>query len=375
MENELIPVAPAIDPVKTEELTQEELEKIEKREIERQELLNSVVSGNLTSDRDRVAYLLSNYVGARNSDKFLVWKFWEIFHKEELSDKSLSQDSFFKLPSYSSLSRIRAKIQNEYNLFLADPKIRKRRGTLAEEIRIETVEDKPDGRPVTVVFLDESGKNDKNLIIGSLWQLEGGINSVHISSQLREWKLTQKIDYEFHFTKLSNSKLGAYKAFFEKFLSLAPTIGFKCIIIPNSGFTETTQPLHDLIFHLLYKGITKEHDSGRAVLPRQLQLFMDGDGQLGKDILLLENIKSRLKSQLINGLTIGEFEAVDSKNNFFIQVADLFSSSINRVLNRTSEVYNQKDVLADHIFNLLAIDPSTLKTNSQSDSIEVFHFL
>ena len=44
-----------------------------------------------------------------------------------------------------SLSRIRAKIQNEYKLFQADDTVKRFRGMLEDDKRVEAIEDKPTG--------------------------------------------------------------------------------------------------------------------------------------------------------------------------------------------------------------------------------------
>jgi hypothetical protein len=44
-----------------------------------------------------------------------------------------------------------------------------------------------------------------------------------------------------------------------------------------------------------------------------------------------------------------EFEAIDSRTQILIQLADLYAGSINRVLARQQTSQNPKDVFADHL--------------------------
>jgi len=47
-----------------------------------------------------------------------------------------------KLTKISSLSRVRAKIQNEYKLFEADPDVKRYRGKLEEDFKQGSIDDR-----------------------------------------------------------------------------------------------------------------------------------------------------------------------------------------------------------------------------------------
>jgi hypothetical protein len=95
----------------------------------------------------------------------------------------------------TSLVRERARIQNQYRLFLADEAIRDRRGTLEEEEREKAVET-PD-YPVYAVFFDESGKTSPYLIVGSLWFLSSGTESLDLYRDSQE--LRKKHNFKVNF--------------------------------------------------------------------------------------------------------------------------------------------------------------------------------
>ncbi len=140
------------------EIPQKESKEDQEQRIEREkyDLLARVGSSELLTMGHRVAWLMNHYPDTRNSDIALQIKYWKTFERDMVSGSLVSLDDLYKLPRLNSLVRVRAKIQNEYRLFLADPAVRERRGTLEENEREKAVVT-PD-YPVYAVFLDESGK-------------------------------------------------------------------------------------------------------------------------------------------------------------------------------------------------------------------------
>ena len=99
-------------------------------------------------------------------------------------------DDLYRLTRLTSLARARAKIQNDYRLFLADPEVQEHRGKLEESEREKAIET-PD-YPVYKVFLDESGKTSRDLLVGSLWILSAGIETFHQSAHLSNLRIASK---------------------------------------------------------------------------------------------------------------------------------------------------------------------------------------
>ena len=93
----------------------------------------------------------------------------------------------YKLTPLTTLTRARAKIQNEYKLFVATPEVREKRGKLSEEEKQKAIQDKPN-YPIFTVYMDDSGKNAG---FSSLWldSVEDKQRSYNIAANL-------KIDYE-----------------------------------------------------------------------------------------------------------------------------------------------------------------------------------
>lgn len=341
-------------------LTKEEKEA--KALLERKLLIDRVASGTISTVKDKVAFILNNHNEARNSDIKLAYIYWRTFEEEKLEGKEdISVETMLTLTKQITLARWRAKIQYEYKLFLADEEVQISRGKLQGQYKRDALEHKPLNLPLYQVFIDETGKNDEYLSVGSLWLLGYNPKLIIHSMEINEWRKRQNIEYEFHFSKLSKHKLDEYKDFFRLFISKFPDIGFKVIVLKSKGLANKNEAIVDLTFHLLHKGILHEHDSKRAPLPRMLQVRID-DEESGSDTLKLENIKERLNSQKVAGLHLDVFEAVASAKNHFIQAVDLFTGAVNRKLNFSGEL-NFKDEFADFIFDTLGFDIVNINTS------------
>lgn len=345
--------------------------KLEQIESEKTELLNRVISGNILDIKDRVAFILNTSNECRNSDISLAWKYWKSFESEKFDGNNISMNQMMSLTKINTLSRTRAKIQNTYGLFQADPEVKKYRGKLESNFESDAIEDKPDNIGLYSVYIDETGKNQNYLSVGSLWVVKYGISNVNSVLEMNEWKKQNDVNYEFHFSEVNQHRMQRYKDFFIKFLSLNPQVGFKLIVVNKKGLDINTA-ITDLTYHLISKGIEHENSSGRATLPRKIQVWIDEE-EKGSDQLKIENIKERLKGQKIKGLYIGDFNAVSSKNNDYIQAVDLFTGAINRKLNNPSNGTHFKDQFADFILDCLKFDINAIdKENNEIDNSNIF---
>jgi hypothetical protein len=351
----------------------ERTSKDERIEKEKKELLDRIVSGQIENIKDRVAHILNYSIEARNSDIELAWLYWETFERDKFSGSVISKAQMKDIARIPSLSRIRAKIQNEYKLFQASEKVKRFRGVLEEDKRLEAIEDKPVGLGQYSVYIDETGKNQTYLSVGSLWILKFDVVAVTSATiKLKKWMTENQIDFEFHFNELSRNKIQLYKEFFVKFLTMFPETSFKLIVLNNKGFRDKNKAITDLTYHLISKGIEHENSSGRAPLPRVLQLWLDEE-EKGSDQLKIENIKERIKSQKIEGLYIGDFVAASSKGNFYVQIVDLFTASINRKLHNHNDT-NVKDDFANFVLGVLKFDINKInKENVEIDNSTLFN--
>jgi len=331
-------------------------DKKQRVEREKQELLAQVAASKTSTMRQRVAWLLNHFPGTRNSDIALQIRYWEIFNPDTVKGDHVRFEDLYRLPRLTSLSRERARIQNHYRLFLADEEIRERRGTLEEEEREKAIEI-PD-YPVYAVFLDESGKTSPHLIVGSLWFLSSGTESLDLYRDSQELRRKRKFEGEFHFADMKKDQVDIYKELIDIFLTKGGMISFKFASVPKHGIKNIQAALGDLYYLLLTKGIDHENSTGRAPLPRIIQAWKDSE-EVGADKLLMANLEDKMKqaaaSVYQNKLVVDNLVAMDSKSNVFLQVADIMASSVNRILSRLGEARNHKDDLADYLVSRLGI--------------------
>jgi hypothetical protein len=120
----------------------------------------------------------------------------------------------------------------------------------------------------------------------------------------------------------------------------------------------------------MVRGIEQENKTGRAPLPRTIHLWKDAE-ETGYDKLLLYEVKDQLQkagsSIFFNKLKCGSFEPSDSKGNFLIQIADLFTSSVNRILNTYVDGTKPKDQFAKYFLELIGIDTTNERIENIGD--------
>lgn len=328
------------------ELSPEEFEK------GRQDIIFAVNSARQKKLQDKVAWILNHYPASRDSDITLSLKFWEQFEAEFLDGDVIKKQNLFKLTKTNSLTRERARIQNDYKLYLASDSVRKHRGKL-EEDQYETAISEQPSYPVSVVYADESGKNDKFLVVGSLWILNG-YETVRLQKKIEEWKKIKGINYEFHYSELKKQQLNEYKELVDLLYEESGLLGFKGMFVEREGTEHQSKVFGDLFYHLIIRGIEHDHETSRAPLPRTLQFLKDQES-VGGDKILMANLRDRLQlaslSKFDKKLYIDQIEASDSKALIHLQLTDLFTGSMNRHLNHNTGVNNHKDEFAEYFMN------------------------
>jgi hypothetical protein len=335
----------------------------ERLESQRRELLNAIASSKLTTVEHRVAWILNNYPDTRNSDIALQIAYWETFHGGEFRPDALTYDDLHRLPRLTSLTRARARVQNTLKLFLADEAVRRHRGTLSEEERDHARKEKAASYPVYAVYIDESGKTQHKILVGSLWILQGP-ETLRIAISLEDWRDKTGFRDEIHFADVGRKNLVRYMEAIDIVLANAAALGFKYVAVPRSGAGQQQDVVAKLMYHLLVEGVQHEHDSGRAPLPRNLQVWKDAE-EPGYDKVVLADAKDRLEnaaaSRFEGRLVVDVLEAAESKSNDLLQIADLFTASVNRIINppepRPKEP-GPKDELAQYVLAGLKLRPA-----------------
>ncbi|MGP1385827.1 MAG: DUF3800 domain-containing protein [Thainema sp.] len=353
-----------------------QLAKEHKIEREREILLNKLAESNLNGLREKVAFILNHYPDARNSDNALAWRFWKVFEPEHAGSGLIDEKRMQKLTKLTSLTRARAKIQNEYKLFLADTEVRKHRRNREEDERNKQVADKPPDIPEISFYIDESSKNGQYVVVGGLCS-PGDVQSYKLLVNLTQWKKKKGLSYEFHFSKLSKNRLEEYKEFFTVALSHFDTFSFKAVALEQAGTRKSiNEIIRELHYHLVHIGIKHEVQTKRLTLPRHVNIYKDQED--GTDKLEMARLEQDLQlafnNHFENEATLKQLIAVESEENFYIQLSDLFIGSVARILNRdrNSTSFNHKDVLADYIVSLLGLNLSGSSTYKDSAFV---HFL
>jgi len=366
---------PLFDPLKEipeAEDAIDEASKEAKREEEIQQLLNNLASATVNTLRDKVAWILNHHPETRDSDVSLQLKYWETFESDKYNGQYIKPDDLYRLTRLTSVARERARIQNAYKLFQASSKVRQMRGTLEDEEKEKAIDDKPAGYPSIVVYMDESGKNANQMIVGSLWFLDAGKPIYDIHKKITDFKKEAHFNKEFHFSEMSQKDLPIYKEMAILFLKECTAISFKVATLPAIGIHDKQDALDRLFYHLIVRGIENENETGRATLPRTLQIWKDSEEE-GSDRLLLAELDDQLKqassTRFKDNLYINFVRCADSEHNLFLQLADLLSASANRVLNQPNLERNHKTEFAEFFLGLIGVDTAFSPNDQIGDKV------
>ncbi|MGY3717640.1 DUF3800 domain-containing protein [Sutcliffiella cohnii] len=374
----------------TRQLTDiEEAKKL--KELKKRELVNKLVQeieqGKESTILNKVGLILNKYPHTRNSDVSLLLKFWEVFegHKSD----SIEKKDLFMFERLTSIARARAKIQNEYGLFPADEKVRGHRKNKEEKEKEFQIESKPE-MPIIYIYADETGKNDDYVIVGSLWVLDEKRNG-QIQGELDKWVKQKQADginvpNEFHFVDIKNNgnNIEIYVEFFKYFMTIASdVISFTAIAVNKRNLKKQ---IDDLISELFYQivriGIEHEKKNNRITFPKQLSYLKDAEEGESKFRIrgIQDLIIDKLKIHYNDNVKLNRFIPVDSKHVKLIQVSDLFTSSINRIINHQRKnpdaKRNSKDDFAELFLGTINlsnvnIDLNKLENENLHEEIKV----
>lgn len=139
-------------------------------EAEKQRVLFAISRNSPKRLLDRVAWILNHYTNARDSDIACQLHYWKTFQGDLYSGGNILQENYPKLERLNSITRARARVQNDLKMFIASPEVRKRRGKLEDEEKQRALEERPTF-PIYCIYADESGKTSKYLLVGSVWVL------------------------------------------------------------------------------------------------------------------------------------------------------------------------------------------------------------
>jgi hypothetical protein len=325
-------------------------------EKEARELQASLNDGVMSDVKTKVAWVLNMFPHTRNSDISLTLKYWELFHSDIFHPTSMNPRTLFKMERETSIARVRAKIQNDYQLFPADADIRRRRRELAEDVKEAVVEDKPE-RNVVLVFADETGKTAEFVCVAAVWVLTG-YTLFKLSRAISTWQDTSPwSNNEIHFTKFRNSQVTALAEYLDIVRKHREFLSFKVIGVEKS---TTKRPIEEVVMklheYMLIHGAKHEVDNKRIKLPHDIRLTVDAEQSL--DAIACADMKGHIaaayRTSYGDDLTIEDVSTISSHKSQLVQLADVIAGAVNRRKNN-KDARNHKDEMADMIITALDI--------------------
>lgn len=333
----------------------------DQRKLERAIRLESKISAGITDSKIvKVGLILSHFPETRDSDIALQLRYWEEYQSDIYNGGAIYPEDLFRLERLTSISRARAKIQNEYGLYLSkSEKVRRQRKQKEDVEREIQIAMKPDPTKQITLYCDESGKTDKYILVGSMWVAEYD-RIMMIKDVIYKFKQDNQIDYEFHFSKVGPGHKDMYLKFFTEVLRKVDNISFKAIVVERSTIKgkSVEDIIIDLYTLLVEYGIEYDKENFRIQLPRRIHIYKDKDRGTDKTLYLerfRQQLQSLFSSKFDNQLVLNndQIYPVESKYSPHIQLADIFAGCVSRVLNNQGN--NHKDLLAKEILEYLGI--------------------
>ena len=295
----------------------------------------------------KVAYILWQYPNTRNSDRTHAIQYYKTFHPEYVKNDLITFENLYNLPKMYDLQRDRATIQNTEELFPAKLTTSRRRKQQESEYRsfyINTNLKLYANDENYYLYLDESGKNDKYFILAGIL-INSAENKDFLALKLAEIRAELNKKYntqinEWKFSNINHRNVEYYYELFEKIKKFGINIVFISVLVENSGLSleskkhKTKELLKFIIKDCLDTLTLYTCRSSYESVISKLNTILDNDGA-GVDILQQEQIRTEIKSEI--GIESRYFSVLeelswqDSKVNNFVQIADLYASSLNNI--------------------------------------------
>ena len=301
-----------------------------------------------STNLSKVGYILWQYPETRNSDITLALKFYKVFYPELIKQEAISFENFYKLPKMYDIQRDRAKIQNDYKLFPASAEVQRKRHDRSEEYTKYYLKDKAEELCATAeysLFFDESGKEEQYFILAGIVIDSLAIELSEYQKQILAIKsnLLQKFgltNEELKFTNIKQANYEFYKEFIDELFKLQNKPMFCSILINNQGLkkhsklVKTEKLLEFMLMEALSPVIQKATRNSLLNSVVNLNITLDIDGKSPDMIETKEkenNLQNRLNERYKYFVNIDNLQWEDSKNNIFIQLSDLYASSLNNI--------------------------------------------
>lgn len=349
---------------------QRRLDKIAK---ERERFVESMAAADFSTLLPRVGAMLNIFPDTRNSDIHLALQYWETFQPDLFNEQGILPRNLFKLERMTHLTRARAKIQNDFGLFLANAEIRQRRRA-NEEVMQDAIIANAAPRPTITIFADETGKTATWVIVASVWVLDP--RAVwELTSAITKWKKTSHwANREIHFAKFGARDIEPLREYLGIIAANRQYLGFKFAAVERARtartIEETVLRLHEF---MTVEGLQHEVDTRRVELPRTLDVTVDRESSLDRFALRAarDRISAQLEPRYSGQAFIDDIKDVPSEKSALVQLADVIGGAVNRQINHQGEA-NYKDEMARLVLATLGIQLRT-EPREQFDSAAMFY--
>ena len=300
------------------------------------------------SNVDKITYILWKYGYTRNSDIALSIEFYKQFHSEYVQeDDSIKLEDLYNIPKMYDIQRTRADIQNTQGLFPAAEEVQQMRLKRAKEFREHYREQKRKtfrGLPDYYMYMDESGKNaDYYVLAGILLNGKKDVESQRLRFNQLKKSLNNKHKLsikELKFTEINRKNLDFYKDYLDEMFREGVPFAFLSIIVENKGLKrKTEQKKTKYLLEIFLKELTSVIVRSTCGSPyadekAKLNITLDKDSD-GYDAIAREKIRQELDLELKQYykylIALDDFTDVDSKDEIYVQIADLYASSLNNI--------------------------------------------
>ncbi len=300
------------------------------------------------SNIDKIAYILWRDGYTRNSDIALSIEFYKQFHSEYIQDDdAIKLEDLYNVPKMYDIQRTRANIQNTQGLFPATEEVQQARLKRAKEFREHYSEQKRKtfrGLPDYYMYMDESGKNAPYFVLAGI--LLNGKKNVQ-SQKLRFNDLKKRLNTkhklnieELKFTDINKRNLDFYKDYLNEIFREGAPFTFLSIIVENKGLKrKTEQKKTKYLLEIFLKELTSVIVRSTCGSPyaderAKLNITLDKDSD-GYDAVVREKIKQELDLELKQYykylIALDDFKDIDSKDEIYVQIADLYASSLSNI--------------------------------------------
>ena len=300
------------------------------------------------SNIDKIAYILWRDGYTRNSDIALSIEFYKQFHSEYIQDDdAIKLEDLYNIPKMYDIQRTRADIQNTQGLFPATEEVQQMRQKRAKEFCEHYREQKRKtfrGLPDYYMYMDESGKNAPYFVLAGI--LLNGKKNVQ-SQKLRFNDLKKRLNAkyklsieELKFTDINKRNLDFYKDYLNEIFREGAPFTFLSIIVENKGLKrKTEQKKTKYLLEIFLKELTSVIVRSTCGSPyaderAKLNITLDKDSD-GYDAVVREKIKQELDLELKQYykylIALDDFKDIDSKDEIYVQIADLYASSLSNI--------------------------------------------